>query len=222
MPAEARADDFTVGEPRWPMACAVIAAMVLTVLLPDSLRAGPKLLLPVLAGLLLAALIVGDPGKIDRRSRALRALSIGLAFVLVVGALWATAALIDDLINGGSTTNSASDLLEAGSVVWLLNIIAFALVYWELDSGGATARAFQAPAHPDFAFPQQLSPELAPAGWRPRFVDYLYLAFTNATAFSPTDAMPMVPWAKLTMAVQSLTSIAILGLVIARAVNIFT
>ena len=72
MPAEARADDFTVGEPRWPMACAVIAAMVLTVLLPDSLRAGPKLLLPVLAGLLLAALIVGDPGKIDRRSRALR------------------------------------------------------------------------------------------------------------------------------------------------------
>ena len=222
MPAEARADDFTVGEPRWPMACAVIAAMVLTVLLPDSLRAGPKLLLPVLAGLLLAALIVGDPGKIDRRSRALRALSIGLAFVLVVGALWATAALIDDLINGGSTTNSASDLLEAGSVVWLLNIIAFALVYWELDSGGAAARAFQAPAHPDFAFPQQLSPELAPAGWRPRFVDYLYLAFTNATAFSPTDAMPLAPWAKLTMTVQSLISIAILGLVIARAVNIFT
>ena len=105
--------------------------------------------------------------------------------MLVVGALWATSALIDDLINGGLTTNSAADLLEAGSVVWLLNIIAFALVYWELDSGGAAARAFQAPAHPDFAFPQQLSPEVAPAGWRPRFVDYLYLAFTNATVVQP-------------------------------------
>ena len=222
MVSEPRADDFTAGEPRWPMACAVIAAMVLTALLPEALRAGPRLLLPVLEGLLLVALIAGDPGKIDRRSIALRALSIGLAFVLVVGALWATVALIDDLIDGGSTTDSASNLLEAGSVVWVLNIVAFALVYWELDGGGAAARAFRAPAHPDFAFPQQLSPELAPAGCRPRFADYLYLAFTNATAFSPTDAMPLAPWAKLTMAIQSLISIAILGLVIARAVNIFT
>jgi hypothetical protein len=222
MRSEPRADDFTAGEPRWPMASAVIAAMVLTALLPEALRAGPRLLLPVLEGLLLVALIAGDPGKIDRRSSALRALSIGLAFVLVVGALWATVALIDDLIDGGSTTDSASNLLEAGSVVWVLNIVAFALVYWELDGGGAAARTFRAPAHPDFAFPQQLSPELAPAGWRPRFADYLYLAFTNATAFSPTDAMPLAPWSKLTMAVQSLISIAILGLVIARAVNIFT
>jgi hypothetical protein len=222
MPSEPGAEEFKGGEPRWPMACAVIAAMVLTALLPEALRAGPRLLLPLLEGVLLVALIVGDPGKIDRRSSALRALSIGLAFVLVVGALWATVSLIDELINGGATTNSASNLLEAGAVVWLLNIVAFALVYWELDGGGAAARAFQAPAHPDFAFPQQLSPELAPAGWRPRFADYLYLAFTNATAFSPTDAMPLAPWAKLTMTVQSLISIAILGLVIARAVNIFT
>jgi hypothetical protein len=215
-------DDFAGGEPRWPMACAVVAAIVLTVLLPESLRPGPRLLLPIVEGVLLVALIAGDPGKIDRRSHILRVLSIGLVFVLVLGALWSTGALIDDLINGGKTTNSASDLLEAGSVVWLSNIIAFALAYWELDGGGAAARAYQEPAHPDFAFPQQLNPELAPSGWRPRFVDYLYLAFTNATAFSPTDAMPLAPWAKITMAVQSVISIAILGLVIARAVNIFT
>ena len=76
------------------------------------------------------------------------------------------------------------------------------------------------PAHPDFAFPQQLAPEIAPPGWRPRFVDYLYIGFTNATAFSPTDVMPLVPWAKLAMVLQSTVSLALLGLVIARAVNI--
>ena len=78
------------------------------------------------------------------------------------------------------------------------------------------------PNHPDLAFPQQLNPEIAPPDWHPRFIDYLYLGFTNATAFSPTDAMPLVPWAKITMTVQAVISIAILGIVIARAVNVFT
>jgi hypothetical protein len=99
---------------------------------------------------------------------------------------------------------------------------AFALLYWELDSGGAAARAHRLPRHADFAFPQQLNPDIAPAGWRPRFIDYLYLGFTNATAFSPTDTMPLAPWAKVAMTVQSLISLAILGLVVARAVNVFS
>jgi hypothetical protein len=211
-----------VGESRWPMAGAVVASMVLTVLLPDGVRAGPNWALPLIEALLLVAVIAGDPGKIDRRSSTLRMLSIALVVVLVFGALWATVQLIDDLIHGGATTNSASDLLEAGSVVWLSNIVAFALLYWELDGGGPAARIYQVRNHPDLAFPQQLSPEIAPPDWRPRFIDYLYLAFTNATAFSPTDAMPLVPWAKITMTVQAVISIAILGLVIARAVNVFT
>ena len=75
---------------------------------------------------------------------------------------------------------------------------------------------------PDLAFPQQLNPIIGPPGWRPRFVDYVYLSFTNSTAFSPTDVMPLVPWAKLAMAVQAMVSLAILGLVIARAVNVFS
>jgi uncharacterized membrane protein len=211
-----------VGEARWPMAGAVLAAMVLTVLQPAQVRAGPNWVLPLIEGVLLVAVIVGDPGKIDRRSRQLRTLSIVLVSVLVFGALWATGQLVDDLIHGGSETNSASELLEAGSVVWMSNIIAFALLYWELDAGGAAARAHRLPIHADFAFPQQLNPEIAPPNWRPRFIDYLYLAFTNATAFSPTDTMPLAPWAKITMAAQSLISIVILGLVIARAVNVFT
>ena len=211
-----------VGEARWPMAGAVLAAIVLTILLPGALRVGPRWLLPLIEGVLLVILIVGDPGRISRRSRELRTVSIVLVSVLVLATLWSTGQLIDDLIHGGPETNSADELLAAGTAVWFSNIIAFALLYWDVDGGGAAARAHHVPDHADFAFPQHSNPRVARPNWRPLFVDYLYLGFTNATAFSPTDVMPLAPWAKLTMAVQAFISIAILGLVIARAVNIFT
>ncbi len=216
------ADDELIAEARWPMAAAVLATMVLTILLPNNFRHLPVWLVPVLEGGLLLAVVLGDPGKIDRRSRSLRVVSIGLVSLLVLSALWATALLTVALIEGNQATNSAGELLRVGGIVWLSNNIAFALLFWELDGGGAAARAHRLPKYPDFAFPQQLNPDVAPPNWRPRFVDYLYLGFTNATAFSPTDAMPLAPWAKITMAVQSLASLLILGLVIARAVNIFT
>ena len=220
--SDERADDAVVGEARWHMAGAVLAAMVLTILLPGTFRPGPRWVLPLIEGVLLVAVIASDPVTISRRARELRALSIVLVSVLVVAALWATAVLIDDLIHGGAVTNSARELLEAGTIVWVSNNIAFALLYWELDSGGAAARAHHLPTHPDLAFPQQLNPGIASPDWRPRFIDYLYLGFTNATAFSPTDAMPLAPWAKIAMAVQAFVSLGILGLVIARAVNVFT
>jgi hypothetical protein len=219
--SDARSHGAVVGEARWHMAGAVLAAMVLTILLPDEVRLGPKWALPLIEGVLLVVLIAVDPVKISRRSPLFRALSIALVSLLVFGAMWATLQLIDDLIHGGAETNSASDLLEAGFIVWASNNIAFALLYWELDGGGAAARAYQLPSPPDLAFPQQLNPRMAPPDWRPRFIDYLYLGFTNATAFSPTDTMPLVPWAKIAMAVQAFVSLAILGLVIARAVNLF-
>jgi hypothetical protein len=218
--AQPAGDTVVLGEARWPMAGAVVAAIVLTLLLPASIRLGPRWLLPLIEGVLLVAVIVGDPGRIDRRTRLLRAISIALVFVLVLGTLWATGQLIDDLIHGGPETNSANDLLEAGAVVWASNNIAFALLYWELDGGGAAARAHHAADHLDLAFPQQLNPQVASRNWQPRFIDYLYLGFTNATALSPTDVMPLAPWAKIAMAVQSVISLAILGLVIARAVNV--
>ena len=216
---------LVVGEARWPMAGAVLAAMILTYRLPDDLRPGPRWLLPLIEGLLLIAVIVGDPGAITRRSALLRGVSIGLVAVLVMGSLWTTVQLIDTLLHGGQATNSADALLSAGASVWGSNTVAFALLYWELDSGGAAARAHASFAgrsllRVDFAFPQQLNPELAPQGWRPRFLDYLYVGFTNALAFSPTDAMPLTAWAKIAMTVQSLISLAIIGLVIARAVNV--
>jgi hypothetical protein len=211
-----------LSEARWPTAGAVLAAMLLTYLLPADLRLGPNWLLPSIEGALLVAVVVADPVQITRRSALLRGLSIGLVALLVLDALWSTGLLIDALLHGGQETNSASALLSAGAIVWVSNNIAFGLLYWELDSGGAAARAHRLPRHPDFAFPQQINPDLAPANWRPRFIDYLYLGFTNAIAFSPTDVMPLAPWAKLAMTVQSTISLAILGLVIARAVNVFT
>ena len=208
------------GEPRWPMAGAVVAAIVLTLLLPDDLRLGPNWALPVLEAVLLVVIVVGDPGSIDRQ-------------VPGVACGWdrprggarsqrdgGTGFLIDSLVTGGPETDSASELLGAGAIVWISNNIAFALLYWELDSGGAAARAQGLRPYPDLAFPQQLSPHIVAPGWRPRFIDYLYLGFTNATALSPTDAMPLAPWAKIAMTIQSLVSLALLALVIARAVNV--
>jgi hypothetical protein len=204
------------------MAAAIVATMVLTVLLPKEVRAGPPWLLPGLEGLLLIGLIVGDPGKIDGRSALLRRLSIALVGLLVFDALWSTSWLVKALIDGSKITESASELLEAGALVWMSNIIAFSLVYWELDEGGPAARLFGDRCQPDLAFPQELNPDIARDGWRPFYIDYLYLAYTNATAFSPTDAMPLVPWAKIAMMLQSMISVIVLGLVIARAVNVFS
>jgi hypothetical protein len=211
-----------VGEARWPMAFAVVAVIAMTLLLPHTLVARPRWGVPLVEGLLLLAVIIADPGKIDLVSKRARGLSITLITLLVLTTLWCTTQLIVELVRGGPATQSGGALLAAGGIVWLSNCISFGLLYWELDSGGPAVRAHGLPAHPDFAFPQQLNPELAPEHWRPRFVDYMYLGFTSATAFSPTDAMPLRPWNKLAMMAQSTISLVLLGLVIARAVNVLT
>jgi uncharacterized membrane protein len=196
--------------------------MALPFLLPERLNLGPTWLIPLLAGLLLIALAIGDPGRIDRRSAGLRALRIGLVALLIAQAAWSTSHLVIDLVKGGPETNDATVLLVTGAVIWVGNNIAFALLYWELDCGGPAARAHGMPKYPDLAFPGELNPQVVPPDWRPVFVDYLYLSLTNALAFSPTDVMPLKHWAKLSMALQSIVSVALLGLIIARAVNVLT
>ena len=153
--------------------------------------------------------------------RRLRRIGLTVVGLLVVAALWATAVLVDDLVRGTGVSGSPSRLLASGAVVWLGNNLAFALLYWLMDGGGPVARR-RRPIPIDFAFTQHMSPELAPPGWRPQYVDYLILGLTTSTAFSPTDVMPVAVWAKLTMALQSLISLALVGLVIARAVNVFS
>ncbi len=209
-------------ESRWPVVAAVLVVMVLTVLRPPEMRLAPRWLLPAVEVVLLAILIARHPARIGPRAALLRAIAICVVGIVMADTLVTTVRLIDVLIRGGQTTNSADALLTAGAIVWGSNVLAFALFYWLVDAGGAAARAHHMPPALDLAFPQQLSPEIAPRGWRPQFIDYAYLGLTASLAFSPTDVMPLAPWAKVTMATQALVSIAVLGLVVARAVNILT
>jgi hypothetical protein len=178
-------------------------------------------LLPSVEAVLLFVLLFGDPARLAPRKRWLRPVIVGLVGLLVLAALWGTALLVYDLIKGIGVSNSPQELLASGGLVWLGNNLAFALLYWLIDSGGPLARS-QLDVPIDFAFTQQLTPELAPPGWKPVFLDYLHLGFTNGTAFSPTDTMPLTLTAKYTMLVQSTVALALFGLIVARAVNAFT
>ena len=219
------ATEARLGEPRWPIAVALLAFMVLNVAirawLPNEGAVRTPWLLPAIEAVLLVVLLAGNPARLAGHAVWARRVSVGLVVLLVVAALWATGLLVYDLIKGIGVTNSPSELLASGGVVWLGNNLSFALLYWLIDSGGPIARS-QHPAPVDFAFTQQMSPELAPPGWRPVFLDYLHLGFTNATAFSPTDVMPLTHRAKYIMLVQSTVALALFGLIVARAVNAFT
>lgn len=221
----------TDGEPifveaRWPVALAVGAFVALSIVLriavPNRDSVGPQWAVPAIEIALLVCLILADPAHIAGRRRWLRRIAIALVLALAAAALLATGILIRELIIGGKVTNQAGSLLASGALIWLGNVLVFSLIYWLLDSGGPLARYLGEHPYPDFAFSQQLSPELAPPGWRAKYVDYLILGLTTSTAFSPTDVMPMVAWAKLTMALQSIVSLTVVGLVIARAVNVFS
>jgi hypothetical protein len=219
--AKAKAARTGIGtEKRWPLLGALAVAIIVPLLLPARFSVGPNWIVPAVEALLLAAIAVAVRTRNDRRPAVVRVLSLTLTVVLVAEAAGVTARLVADLIEGGPETNSATDLLRVGFGVWLYTILSFAFLYWILDGGGPDSRLWTPPAYPDLAFPEQLNPVVAAPGWRPQFSDYLYLGFTNATAFSPTDVMPLARWAKATMTLQALGSLFVLGLVIARAVNI--
>jgi uncharacterized membrane protein len=209
------------GERRWPPALAIVVLIAIPFLLPKEVF--PRWLwasAPIEVALL-AAIAIGDPGRIDRRSQLLRGLSIVLTFLLAVIAAVATVWLVIQLVDGAPDLNDASTLLATGALVWIDVNLTFALLYWELDGGGAAERLHDRREYPDFAFPEDLNPRVASPSWRPIFADYVYLGFTNATAFSPTDVMPLARWAKMMMVAQAMMSIVILALVIANAVNLF-
>jgi uncharacterized membrane protein len=217
--------DRPIGESRWPPALALVAFMVLNISLrlwlPDEGAVRVPWLIPAIETALLVILLGTDTSRSDKRARSLRRVAVTLVVALVVAALWATVLLVYDLIKGLGVTDSPSKLLASGALTWLGNNLAFAMLYWLMDSGGPIARS-RNPAPVDFAFTQHMSPELAAPGWRPVFLDYLHLGFTNATAFSPTDVMPLTLRAKYTMLVQSTVALALFGLIVARAVNAFT
>jgi hypothetical protein len=191
-------------------------------LLPKDFRllGDVSFLYPSFLAVFLVILVVGDPGRIDRERRWLR-ITTGL-MIATITAVTAYGAL--RLVVGILTSaafDSAGQLLWIGAVIWLSNVVAFGLWFWDLDAGGAAARANEDVAiAPAFVFPEASMPEHFPTGWYPQFVDYLALSFNTALAFSPTDVSAIRPWAKLMMIFESLVSLALGMLVIAYAINI--
>ena len=202
------------------MALAVLAAAALRATLPASLRRpDSSWLLAVLVVGMLGALMIGDPGRIDRQATWLRVLTDILIGVITIANGASAVKLVADIITTTPFTNNATTLLAAGGAIWLTNVIAFGLWYWDLDRGGAAARAHGAGA-PAFIFPEMTNSQYVAEDWYPKFIDYLHLSFTTATAFSPTDVSAVRPWAKLLMMAEEAISLVVAVLVVARAVNI--
>lgn len=208
----------TAGEQRWTAATATALAIGLQLLLPPDMTLQARYVLPGVEFALLLVLFASDPARMSRESAWLRALGLSLSGLVGVSNGIAVVLLVDSLAHGRET--NALELLRSGGEVWLINMLAFALFYWELDRGGPAARAAARKDRPDFLFPQMQSPDMADPDWEPHFVDYLYLAFTNSTAFSPTDVLPLLRWAKLLMMLQAGISVVIVAFVVARAVNV--
>ncbi len=203
------------------MATAVLVAGLLRAVLPSELRTGEArwVVLGVVV-LLLGVLIFGDPGRIDRDKKWLRLTTGTLIGLITLANAGAAIRLIAAIINTDAYTDNATVLLASGGAIWLTNVIVFGLWYWDLDRGGAAARARGAAVQPAFVFPEMTLERYVIAGWRPTFVDYLFMSFATAAAFSPTDVSAIKHWAKLMMLTEEAISLVIAVLVVARAVNI--
>ncbi len=209
------------GERWWPVALAILVVALLHVVLPAKYRVNPAWVFPAVLLALLAALIIGDPGRIDRQKTWLRITTGTIIAAITLANLFAAGRLIHDILSNNKLfANNATALLATGGVIWATNVIAFGLWYWDLDRGGAAARAHHPYANPAFVFPEMQHTEFAPAAWVPNFADYLSLAFWTATAFSPADVSAIKRWAKLMMITEAVASLGIGALVIARAINI--
>ncbi|MDE2483050.1 MAG: DUF1345 domain-containing protein [bacterium] len=201
-------------------------------LLPPKLTFGPVWAAPLLIALFLVPLVALRPTR-HNDGKVARVLSIGLIAALNVLNVVSIALLVADLVNaahGAHKPVSAIDLLRNGALIWTTNIVVFALWYWELDADGPLGRARYHCAmdfnDPDFLFPQmQMDPKRLKGydgAWKPYFIDYLYLSFTNALAVSPTDTLPLSRWAKMLMLLESLISFITVALILARSVNILS
>ncbi|MGH3744945.1 MAG: hypothetical protein ACRDTP_08815 [Mycobacteriales bacterium] len=212
----------TAGEQRIPVLAALVVAMAFQALLPVKFLLVPWWAVVIPEALLLGVTVAGNPLRLSRESAHLRRASLLLTALITVANGASACLLVRDLVDthGQRVTNTAATLLVSGASIYATNIVAFGLWYWEFDRGGPFARMHGSNPYPDLLFPQQSVPGVAAADWEPRFFDYLYVSFTNATAFSPTDTMPLSRWAKLLMMVQSAVALVTVGLVVARAVNV--
>jgi hypothetical protein len=180
----------THGEPRWTSAIAILLVAASQFGLPARLAARPRFLFPAVELVLLGVLVAMNPGRLERRDPLLRRWSLGLTAVLFAVNAWSGTALVVDLLRGHSS-DSPGTLLGSGGLIYAVNLVVFGLWYWELDRGGPVARGQGLNAYPDFLFPQMQAGDLVDPDWEPTFLDYVYVSFTNVTAFSPTDTLPL-------------------------------
>jgi hypothetical protein len=207
-------------DPYWGGQLVLAAAILLQLSLSEKLTVGSRYLLPGLEALALVALTMASPHPRMRHSPLRRHLALTLIGVVTAANCYSLVMLCHFLLRGGRASGHA--LIGSGIVLWGTNVLLFGVWYWQLDGGGPRARARKRKPHPDFLFVQMTARAFAPRDWEPSLIDYLYTSFTNATAFSPTDTMPLTPMAKTLMAAQAFTALATIGLVVARAVNILT
>ncbi|MEC3981911.1 hypothetical protein [Amycolatopsis sp. H20-H5] len=196
----------------------VFATLGLQLILPVELVLKPWWLLPALSGLLVVALLLINPGRMDERSRVERMISLVLVAVVSIANGVSAGQLVAGIATG-TLGDQAARVLVSGGIVYWTNIVVFSLWYWEFDRGGPGMRAVGRAEYADLMFPQMSDPELAHKDWEPSYLDYLYLSFTNATAFSPTDVMPLRLWAKMTMMLQAAISLVLALMVLAWAVS---
>jgi uncharacterized membrane protein len=210
------------GESTLGVATAILLAIALQYSLPNRVSHYQRWVFPSVALVLVSLIVLGHRGRINERSTLLRSLTLFLVALMAVANGISAGRLVRDLVAGEGIHQPAT-LLFAGAAIWLTNVIVFALVYWLFDGGGPVARfELKERAPRSFLFPQhQMDPgEPERMHWAPVFFDYFYTSFTNATAFSPTDVMPLTRWAKFAMMLESALSLVLAILVVARAVNI--
>lgn len=208
------------GDPFWPSQVAVGLAIGLNLALSEKVTVGPGWPVAAGEGVLLLFLVSLVRGRADRRQPTIRRFALGVIGLVSLINIVNLGLLVHYLLKGGHA--QGDQLIGSGLVLWLTSVLLFGVWYWELDRGGPVERHLATNAlPPDFLFPQ-MDPDLKMPRWRAGFGDYLYLSLTNATAFSPTDTMPLTLTAKSVMALQSVTAFVTLGLVVARAVNILS
>jgi hypothetical protein len=207
-------------ESRWLVTLAVIAVFMLLLVLPARVRVFPIWVGCALVSVLIAPMVGLSLATDKRRWLHIESTAI-LVFIVITGfaLLYNLQYLLSQMVHG-EVRLTGFTLLTSSIAVWATNVLLFSLVYWRIDRGGPEARANQATTKPDWLFPQQSAPELAPNGWCPSFIDYCFLAFCTGTAFSPTDALPITSRAKVLMMLESVLSLVTIITVLARAINI--
>jgi hypothetical protein len=176
-------------ENRWPVVIAIVAAIVIQHVIPTQYTVVPRWPLVIMELLLLVVLLLINPVRLSRRTTVGKWASLVLTAAITVDNT-GSAVILAKRILGGQVSNNAGVLLGSGAAIFVTNVIVFGIWYWELDRGGPFARRAGERPYPDFLFPQMSDPGKAKPGWRPTFIDYLYVSFTNVVAFSPTDTTP--------------------------------